>query len=319
MMKWPIRRTGKNKNLPKPAMNPALNIIGMISPEERSFFFQWAKDSYTGQGEIADLGCWLGATTAALASGLFENYKVKTKKERIFAYDNFRWDVSMDRFVVNTEFENKFRQGELCLSAFVKNIEPYSDCVEVCPGDLCNIGWKSRPLEFLLIDAMKSWRTANGVIKHFFPSLIPGVSIVAHQDFAHYYTSWVHLLQYRFRDYFEPLYGIHSSGTMVYRYKQNIPETMLNHTYSFSDFSETEIDDAFSYSLQICDPSAFPAVHAAHIMAYVHLGMKGKAMRLLKNAGNSGADIDHSEMKDAIKMLQAMGDPVRPATPHDHE
>ena len=51
---------------------------------------------------------------------------------------------------------------------------------------------------------MKSWQLANGIIHDFYPSLIPGTSILVQQDFGSFYVYWIHLTTYRFQDYFVP-------------------------------------------------------------------------------------------------------------------
>ena len=50
----------------------------------------------------------------------------------------------------------------------------------------------------------------------FFPALMSGASIIMHQDFAHWYTAWIHPIHYRLREYLEPLYDIPASGSMVF-------------------------------------------------------------------------------------------------------
>jgi len=45
-----------------------------------------------GEGSIADLGTWLGGSTAALAAGLSENSTPASTKRRVHAYDLFLVD-----------------------------------------------------------------------------------------------------------------------------------------------------------------------------------------------------------------------------------
>src|SRR5262250_2891759 len=67
-------------------------VHGMTSTEEQTYFRRYARDMYSGVGEIVDLGCWLGSTTIPLAQGLFKNINVSTKGKRIHAYDLFVWE-----------------------------------------------------------------------------------------------------------------------------------------------------------------------------------------------------------------------------------
>jgi hypothetical protein len=273
---------------------------GMISEAEWLWFSEWAATGYAGKGEIVDLGCWLGRTTTALASGLAQNRRVKTKASRIYAYDMFRWEHGSERFVAGNGAAVRFEPGESCLGEFLNNIDSHNDLIEVCAGDLCKTGWNGKPIEFLLIDAMKSWRTANAVFNNFFPFLMPGRSMIAQQDFGHYFTSWIHLLQFRWKDFFEPLYNVPESGTMVYRYIREIPRELYGKEFSFSDFSDEEADEAFSYSMKAACISNHDAVRASHIMYYIHTGKPEKAMKLLGRYSIEGADMSHPEILDAV-------------------
>jgi hypothetical protein len=58
------------------------------------------------------------------------------------------------------------------------------------------------PIEFLFIDAMKSPEVATAIASEFFPHLVRAKGYIAHQDFSHCSTPWVHFLTFRLRDYF---------------------------------------------------------------------------------------------------------------------
>lgn len=68
---------------------------------------------------------------------------------------------------------------------------------------------------------MKSWELANSVLRNFFPALRPGLSLVHHQDFVHFFTPWIHLIMYRLREYFEP-YAYVREGSYIFRYRKEI-------------------------------------------------------------------------------------------------
>ena len=46
------------------------SIDSMTTQNELAFLRAYGKDLFTGLGKIIDLGCWFGATSAALAEGL---------------------------------------------------------------------------------------------------------------------------------------------------------------------------------------------------------------------------------------------------------
>jgi len=156
------------------------------------------------------------------------------------------------------------------MDAFVEQIAPVADLIAVHPGDLNKERWeRNTPIEYLLIDAMKSWELTNSIARIFFPALIPGLSLVHHQDFVHYYTPWIHLMMFRFRRYFEPSAYVFE-GSYLFAYRERIPPELLEKQYSFNDFSAGEVAEAFEYSLNLV-PAAFRAnVYAARVMMHIH-------------------------------------------------
>jgi hypothetical protein len=80
-----------NKNL---VANQTLDmsIAGMLSPQELQYLYEYTKNEYSDLGEIVDLGCWLGSSTIAMATGLVENTKPQVKNRQIHAYDSSIWD-----------------------------------------------------------------------------------------------------------------------------------------------------------------------------------------------------------------------------------
>lgn len=283
--------TYKNQNI----IPEIVNLPGMSSLEERNFVYEYAEKNYQGKGEIVDLGCWLGSFTVPLALGLNKNTSPEKQDKYIHAYDLFRWKEWMNNLVINTELEGKYKPEDSFLPDFEKIISPWQEKIKVYAGDLNTMDWeKDKPIEFLLIDAMKSWELCNKIVNQFFPALIPQVSWIQHQDFAHYHTSWIHLIMYRFKDYFEPILYVPNSS-LIYRYLKKIPEEYLTKTYSFADFDDDEINRAFDYSLSIAPPSARANVAAAKVMLYIWLKDMSKARQELELFKKNGIYCHDSE------------------------
>lgn len=240
-------------------------IMGMTSPLELAFLHFYAKKIYTGQGEIVDLGCWLGATSAALAKGLLQNPKVSNKSKRIHAYDLFYWEASLDHHTVGTPYENKFQPGDDYKWLFLENTKEYVSLIET-KGDINIDKWNAAPVEFLFIDAMKNKMTTHTILKNFYPFLVPGKSHVAYQDFDHYLTPWVHLLIYIFRNYFEHVCEIPFSGSTIFKLIKPLPDALIN--TDVNEIKEAEADKAFDYCLKIAAPEKRANIAAAHIMYY---------------------------------------------------
>lgn len=248
-----------------------LPLLGMTSNHERSYAKYYTENEYIGQGEIVDLGSWLGSFTLPLILGLKNNKNYdKLKEKKIHAYERFIWKSWMDKEVIGTKLEGKYQEGDNFLDSFLEQISPYEDMIKVNMGDLTTMSWnKEDAIEFLLIDAMKNWDLTNHIIQQFFPALIPHVSLIQHQDFCHYNCSWIHLIMYRLRNYFEPILYV-PNGSVIFKNIKTIPEEYYNQSYSFADFSPSEINQAFAYSSSIVPDSGKANIAASHIMTYIH-------------------------------------------------
>jgi hypothetical protein len=279
-------------------------LVGMTSAFEREYLQEYAKNSYTGRGEIVDLGCWLGSLTIPLVLGLKENSTIEQDRVCIHAYDIFIWESWMEPCVKGTSLENKYREGDSFLADFLEQTKPWEKQIKVYPGDLTRLKWSQNlPIEFLVIDAMKSWELTNSILQDFFPFLIPNVSIIQHQDFVHYYTSWIHLIMYRLKDYFSPIKYVPSSS-MIFRYDKEIPQEFFRQTYSFQDFSPDEINKAFEYSIQIVPQEAKPNIMASKIMLYIHLGDVERARKEFESIASLGIVTEDNDLKIIDNLLR---------------
>lgn len=280
--------------------NPTVH--GMTSTKEQNYFRRYAQDIYSGVGEIVDLGCWLGSTTIPLAQGLRKNLNTSTKVKRIHAYDLFVWEEWMNPFMEGCR--KKYSPGDNFLDEYRARTRKYSDLIEIYPGDVQQIGWIGKPIEFLLVDVMKSWKTAQYVVEQFYPSLVPERSLLLHQDFKHYYTSWIHLVQYRLRDYFTFESDIPNSGSVVFRVKKRVDCDFKWCADLSKSFSSREVDEAFDYSMSLIGgkPSN---IAAAKVMYFVHLDRITEAKRLLDNFIQQGFS-ENSELAVCKKILATM-------------
>lgn len=266
-------------------------LDGMTTMSERAYLYWYAKCIYGGKGSIVDLGCWLGSTTIAMAMGLGGNHRLADNR-LIYSYDEFIWRSYMDSRAKGTVLEGKYSPGDSFLDEFERRVSPWRQYVKPCPGDLAKVGWCGAPIEFLLIDAMKSWAAATGVVQKFFPALMPGVSLILHQDFAHWFTAWIHPIHYRFRQYFEPVYDVPSSGSMVFQLAREIPPELMQQEWSPGQFSDQEVDAAFAYSLDIVRPEKRANIVAAKAMYFVYSTKLDRAKQEIEDAHARGYHFD---------------------------
>ena len=177
----------------------------------------------------------------------------------------------MGIFVQGTPLEGRYQPGDDFQEAFREYVSPWASQINVRPGDLGTLTWSDGPIEFLFVDAMKSLALANNIVQQFFSSLMPGVSLVFHHDFAHYYTPWIPLLMHRFRDYLRLVRPIPRTA-VLFQAVSDIPTPLLRHTWSFADFDDAEVDQAFAYAASCIGPEGSAGLRASRLMLRVHQG-----------------------------------------------
>jgi len=251
----------------------------MTSWHEQDWLRTYAACTYRGRGAIVDLGCFLGATTIALAEGLALN--TNRKRRQIHAYDLFRWSEGFELWAKGKEVEGQFELGGSFLSEFLKRTDRWRDCIAVHEENLKHAQWRNGPIEFVLVDAMKTAETARAILRAFFPHLLPAISYVAHQDFAHAYTPWIHLSTFRLRDYFSVAADVPASGTTVFRCEKELSQPLVDMDVSFSKTTTEETEAAFEYSLSLVPDEKKGNIIAAKAMAYLERGDIARAREIL--------------------------------------
>lgn len=269
---------------------------GMTTVQERDYCYHFARDHYQGKGAIVDLGCWLGATTASLAEGLRESRRVRPSGQ-IHAYDQFLWEGYMEGYL-----PDHFQPGESTLGDVEDRLYAWKEWITLQPGDLNHQSWDGEPIEFLLVDVIKSASLAETVVRSFFPALQPG-SLVVQQDFSHFYTGWIQLLHYHLRDYFTPIADIPESCSLVFRLEKPIPEEKLRNFDWLHTPQQDEIESAFALARQWVAEEKFARLIAAEICLLMRLRQFEKAHAMIDHFQKTSfaEDIDFQRSLSLLK------------------
>ena len=162
----------------------------MLSHRELQLLYWLSRFHANGSGRIVDAGCFLGGSTAALASGLAARDDGPWDKT-IATYDLFR----VEAYTLQT-FTKSFTSptiGASFRSDFDANIAPWSKHVEVHEGDAAACRWSGEPIEILFLDLVKTWGLNDFVLDQFLPRLVPGHSIIIQQDYLWGFSPWIHI------------------------------------------------------------------------------------------------------------------------------
>ncbi len=260
-------------------------LLGMTTREEQDFLRAYGRNQFTGAGAIVDLGSWLGSTAIPLAQGLSQN---PSATGVVRAYDLFRWEDWMEPFA--QELTGRFKPGDSFLPEFKRRLGPSERWVETRPGDLHKASWHEGPIELLVVDAMKTWSLCSAISRVFFPHLIPGRSLVVHQDFKFWACHWIHLVTYRLRSYLKIERDLEQSSTTVFRLEGAIPEDLLSRDYTPADFSTAEVAQAYRYWMESIRCEARSMLLYAEVLALLDIGDRETArVRLLEVLGGDAA------------------------------
>jgi hypothetical protein len=189
-LRWLLRRPWRDVDLPP----DAVGIPTMLSKTERKLLYGLARDYAHGDAAIVDGGSFLGGSTAALLAGVRDRPEPWTGPP-VESYDLFRVDAYMLR-----KFFPERSVGESFRSQYDEHVARFDVPLAVHEGDITEVGWSGAPIDVLFLDILKSPEITDSVLRDFFPSLIPGRSVIVHQDYAAHYTPWVPIMVELMRD-----------------------------------------------------------------------------------------------------------------------
>lgn len=277
------------KKGPRPL--PRVPYFGMTALQEQTYCEWYCSHLYEGAGAIVELGTFLGSLTKSMVNGLRANPAAGASSRKVRVFDLFYWDHVMTACVRGTAYEGFCREGEWFTEKYKDSLRAWSDHTDVSQADLSKFTYDNEPIEFLMVDVMKNDQLCANVTQQFFPALIPSKGILFHQDFLHFYESWVHVIQFLLKDYFEPLAAVDGSGAFVFKCVKAVPESACNMNFPLKDsWGDDLIEEAFDWSRGIVGEQNRSAVDAAQVMMYVHLGRPENAERTYRERAMPHAD-----------------------------
>ncbi len=192
----------------------------LAEPEQRLYHWltaEWAR----GAGAIVELGCFAGGSTARLAEG----HRIAGLQSEIHAFD---------RFTINQSGKEKHLypagipafEGEDLLPLARQLLQPWEAHITLHRGAIEEQSWPGEAIELLVMDASKSAATADRFAEMFYPSLIPGHSLVVQQDYLHWKLPWIAAQMELMADSFTPV-AFAPHHTIVFRCDAPVDSEML--------------------------------------------------------------------------------------------
>jgi hypothetical protein len=188
-----IRRPWRDVVLPA----DAVGIPTMLSKAERRLLYSLARDYAAGDAAIVDAGCFLGGSTAALLAGV-RDHEQPWSGPPVESYDLFRVEAyTVPKFFAG---EHTARVGDSFRPRYDAHIARFEVPHVAHEGDITEIGWSGGSIEVLFLDVLKAWEINDAVLRDFFPSLVPGRSVIVQQDYGYGDTPWIPITMELLRD-----------------------------------------------------------------------------------------------------------------------
>jgi tetratricopeptide (TPR) repeat protein len=222
--------------------------VGMLGHREAQLYYHLAKEAFHGLGTVVDAGSFLGKSAYFLAQGLRANSRYLPARHRIHCFDNFLVNEDGTVRFIRDHLNRAKAVGDSTREIFEAQVSPVRDVLEIHAGDFHAVTWPRQPIEILMVDIAKTESLLKRVVEMFFPELIPGKSLVIHQDYHHPWLPYIHVTMEYLAEYFE-LVAPRVDDSAVFRYRSAIPENILQCAKNY-DFSHEEqlqlIDGAIS-------------------------------------------------------------------------
>jgi len=217
---------------------------GFITEEERRCYHYLAQHCVSGEGQIVDAGACLGASAFCFASGLARN---PTKGDTlVHSFDQF---LVTENYVADMISEY-FRPvqpdwGDNFFDIFEFQTGKYKNLIIPHKGNFLNEKWNCSPISILFIDIAKSFELHNHLIEQFYPCLMPGKTLLIHQDFYFCWLPFIHITMQYLSHRFEIVDPFIPSASRLYLLKDAVSGDEITHIASISREERLDLLDAF--------------------------------------------------------------------------
>ncbi|MEM7505657.1 MAG: class I SAM-dependent methyltransferase [Pseudomonadota bacterium] len=181
--------------------SPEAEAVPTMLSDEEGRLLTWLGGHWArGAGAACDLGCFAGGSTARLADGLVRG----GIDASVHAFDFFTISPEHKQKFLHDRGVRRF-WGTNLLPCAKRLLKPWRGRVTLHREDLAKTRWTAGPIEILFIDAMKTPETADAILRNFVPALVPGRSIIVHQDYQHWRQPWIAAQMVLLRPHLRPV------------------------------------------------------------------------------------------------------------------
>lgn len=265
------------------ASTTSRKIIGASFFEEQAWCRWYAREIYRGEGALVEWGPCLGALTEAYCEGLAKNPSINGKKKFVHVYDLFDWNPIYESWFAGTPHVQRLKPGENYRDYFRELHRGYEDFFEIHQADLTHERWPGLPIEWIINDAVKSLEIGNNLFNGWIPSMMPGCSRIAHQDYLWSNNSFVQVYMYLLRENFEYEYSIPNSCMAIFKnVKQCDPAPLAKRELNGNTVTGELINETFDWSATVLtdvNPKLLALCRSATLRDFGHLEAARKIAR----------------------------------------
>lgn len=190
---WCVAEALSFRGDPPPA--EVLAVPGLTGPEERGLLLSCARDHYSGEGLILDIGGLVGASATALAAGLRANPAAgeilgrRSAKGRgpIRVFERERIPGSPEaiaRFLAQLPQDHEVGPDGELKAAISGRLAAFGDAAEAVFGDFMSERWaRPEPVELAFVDLGRGHAGLAHLLKIAGRSFLPGKTLLVVRDF----------------------------------------------------------------------------------------------------------------------------------------
>jgi len=172
---------------------PPCPVPSMLTKDEMRYY-HYITGFYTGQGEVVEIGPWIGSSTYNIVGGLLNN-PAFTADKHLHVFDDFVWRSSwMDKWLVGTDIP-ALENHTSFMPLFHRMTGKFAAHIEAQALKLMDAGdnsdvpwfkWDKGPVEICFIDCGRALKMNETWYEALQPYFIPDRTIIVMQDWQNF-------------------------------------------------------------------------------------------------------------------------------------
>ncbi len=249
-------------------------VPGMTSAAECRYLYWLTSSQLAGLGQLVEIGSWLGRSTLHLAAGLSRS----GHEAELHCFDGFTWARSDPK-----KSDLPLQPGDNFQKFFEANVSPFKSLITPHRTKIANISWPGAPVEVLFLDAPKKLPEITRCLEVFGPSLIPGKSIIAIQDYQYFPAYALAACMYALRDRLELIHVVLDGSTVAFRVTQPLDLARDKPAdWNIGRWSPAQVEENWRAILAMLPAQARDRLEPARALHLYDCGAKAQALEAMR-------------------------------------